>query len=70
MKMPALQHSAGRRQGPHRDASQQQRELRVRVALVGIAKQIERVAGEPPHQEQIENEHDEVEQQAAILRGE
>src|SRR5690242_12628129 len=69
MKMPPLQHRARSRQGPHRDASGEKRELRERLAFVGIAKQLERVARESLHQQQVENEHDEVEQQPAILGG-
>src|SRR5690348_4467144 len=70
MKMPALQNRARGRQRPHRDASQQKREFCERLAFVGIAKQLECIAREPLHQEQIENKHDDVEQQAAIFCGE
>jgi len=70
MRMLTFQHRARSRQSPHRHTSKEKRELRKRLTFIGITKQLQRVAGEPLHQQQIENEHDEVEQQAAIFRGE
>src|ERR1051326_7391348 len=61
VKMPTLQHGAARGQSPHRDAREEQRELCERLTVVGIRKQGERVTREPPHQEQVENEHHDVE---------
>src|SRR6185437_10956999 len=70
MKMPALQDGARGRQDPHRQAHRRQRELCEFFVVISESVEVEEVARQPAHEEDVENEDDDVEQQTTVVFGE
>lgn len=70
MKMPPFHDGAGGRQHVHAQAHSRQHKLGHPLVVRSELKQIEEVARQPPHQEEVQNEDNDVEQQTTIVFGE
>lgn len=70
MKMPTLQDGARRRQYPHRQTHRRNRELGEPLFGRSELYELDEVTCQPPHQEEVENKDNNVEQQATIVFGE